>query len=67
MVLSDGTTSSLLELFAELNPDKKVELSRFVNGKIDFSYRFFYLPCSSLLSMTGERILLNWWSNPFIG
>lgn len=40
MVLSDGTTSSLLELFAELNPDKKVELSRFVNGKIDFSYRF---------------------------
>ena len=41
MVLSDGTTSSLLELFAELNPDKKVELSRFVNGKIDFNYRFF--------------------------
>ena len=41
MVLSDGTTSSLPDLFAELNPDKKVELSRFVNGKIDFSYRFF--------------------------
>lgn len=40
MVLSDGTTSSLPELFAELNPDKKVELSRFVNGKIDFSHRF---------------------------
>ena len=40
MVLSDGTTSSLPELFAELNPDKKVELSRFVNGKIDFSFRF---------------------------
>ena len=25
MVLSDGTTSSLSELFAEHNPDKKVE------------------------------------------
>ncbi|XP_027057965.1 voltage-dependent calcium channel subunit alpha-2/delta-3-like [Pocillopora damicornis] len=32
MVLSDGTTSSLLELFAELNPDKKVRVFTFAVG-----------------------------------
>lgn len=32
MVLSDGTTSSLPELFAELNPDKKVRVFTFAVG-----------------------------------
>lgn len=41
MVLSDGIIFSFFEFFVEFNLDKKVELLRFVNGKIDFSYRFF--------------------------
>lgn len=37
MVLSDGTTSSLRELFADHNPDKKVEYKFATDDKIDDS------------------------------